>query len=423
MSQSAAGAANDRRSRWAARENARRQADYQRRLRAWQSDADELESMVQTAYTYRGGPSASVVLKRGEALFYELPRVSLVEVQRGQGHYVGGYSGFSFRIAKGIRYNVGGTRGTYVPGVEQHKITDEGPASITNQRVIFQGSRNSREWAFAKMLGIQHDDTRPFTLMHVSNRQKVSGLLYDAADTTAFRFYLSLAVAHFQNAATPFYEHVKSERDQHAAQKPTEPPIARPEDAPAGFATVLGAVRTAYFGRPGWSRKVRVTQGIVTVALTAGLIGSAAGGGGHGQTPTALSGAAPQTTTPATTPAYTPPVTAPATHAAVVHHTASPIATHTAFKPKPKPTHAVTVSTCGAPANPWGYNFCSRGSLIYSPAVDVCSYFSCINNFENGSGYMTECTDGMYSMSGGNRGACSYHGGEAQPVYSGSGPH
>src|SRR5438067_4871908 len=113
--------------------------------------------MVHTAYTYRGRTSDSVVLKRDELLFFELPRVSLVEVQRGQGHYVGGYSGFSFRVAKGIRYSVGGTRGTYVPGAEQHKVTDEGSVAITNQRVVFQGSRNSREWAFAKMLGIQHD--------------------------------------------------------------------------------------------------------------------------------------------------------------------------------------------------------------------------------------------------------------------------
>ena len=81
------------------------------------------------------------------------------------------------------------------------------------------------------------------------------------------------------------------------------------------------------------------------------------------------------------------------------------------------------LSTCGAPSNPWGYNFCGRGSYIYSPAPGVCSYFSCINNFSNGSGYMTECADSMYSMSGGRRGACSYHGGETQPVYSGSGPH
>jgi len=66
-----------------------------------------------------------------------------------------------------------------------------------------------------------------------------------------------------------------------------------------------------------------------------------------------------------------------------------------------------------------GYNYCGRGSLIVSPDPHTCSYFSCINNFYNGSGYMEECNDGMVSMSGGRRGACSYHGGEQRPVYSG----
>jgi hypothetical protein len=71
---------------------------------------------------------------------------------------------------------------------------------------------------------------------------------------------------------------------------------------------------------------------------------------------------------------------------------------------------------CGAPPNPWHYNFCG-GSLITAPASAVCTYFACIPNFRNGVGYMVECNDGMYSMSGGRQGACSYHGGERRPVY------
>lgn len=80
---------------------------------------------------------------------------------------------------------------------------------------------------------------------------------------------------------------------------------------------------------------------------------------------------------------------------------------------------AQQASTCGAPSNPYGYNFCGTGGYITSPASDVCSYFNCINNFSNGRGYMVECNDGTYSMSGGIRGACSYHHGEDRPVYSG----
>lgn len=89
----------------------------------------------------------------------------------------------------------------------------------------------------------------------------------------------------------------------------------------------------------------------------------------------------------------------------------------------PTPTPVTTTGTCGAPSNPYGYNFCSSGSLIYNPASGVCSYFDCIASFWNGSGYMAECSDGTFSMSGGNSGACSTHGGVWRPVYSGTGPH
>jgi hypothetical protein len=74
---------------------------------------------------------------------------------------------------------------------------------------------------------------------------------------------------------------------------------------------------------------------------------------------------------------------------------------------------------CGAPANPYGYNFCGRGSYVVDPPADVCSYFDCIANFDNGHGHMEECRDHTYSMSGGRSGACSHHGGELRPVYSG----
>jgi hypothetical protein len=77
------------------------------------------------------------------------------------------------------------------------------------------------------------------------------------------------------------------------------------------------------------------------------------------------------------------------------------------------------VSLCGAPANPYGYNLCGRGSQVTSPPSDICTYFNCIANFTHGHGYMVECNDGTYSMSGGIHGACSYHGGESQPVTNG----
>jgi hypothetical protein len=81
--------------------------------------------------------------------------------------------------------------------------------------------------------------------------------------------------------------------------------------------------------------------------------------------------------------------------------------------PQPPPQPA---STCGAPANPWGYNFCG-GNTIALPAPEFCNYFNCIANFWNGRGYVMQCADGAFSKSGGVQGSCSYHGGNSRPLY------
>jgi hypothetical protein len=123
------------------------------------------------------------------------------------------------------------------------------------------------------------------------------------------------------------------------------------------------------------------------------------------QTRTTLAAKAPPVATPSRPTATSPAVPSPPHTSA---HPGAPASTRPAA-PAPLP------ALCGAPPNPFGYNFCS-GQNIYTPASDVCSYFGCIANFWNGVGFMEQCNDGMYSMSGGRRGACSHHGGEHQAV-------
>jgi hypothetical protein len=76
----------------------------------------------------------------------------------------------------------------------------------------------------------------------------------------------------------------------------------------------------------------------------------------------------------------------------------------------PPPPVAPATNLCGAPANPWGYNFCG-GTTISSPPASFCNYFSCIANFWNGRGSVMQCKDFMFSLSGGIQGSCSYHDG------------
>ena len=87
----------------------------------------------------------------------------------------------------------------------------------------------------------------------------------------------------------------------------------------------------------------------------------------------------------------------------------------------PAISHVVAVSVvpvakrCGAPRNPYRYNYCS-GKYIYRPASGICSYFRCIGNFWNGRGYVVQCRDGMLGKSGGIQGSCSYHGGNRRAL-------
>ncbi|HEX6540659.1 MAG TPA: hypothetical protein VF040_02805 [Ktedonobacterales bacterium] len=75
--------------------------------------------------------------------------------------------------------------------------------------------------------------------------------------------------------------------------------------------------------------------------------------------------------------------------------------------PAPVPTCLPDAVNC----NPWGYNF-TQGNRIYKPPAAFCDVFSCVASFWDGSGYVVECQDGIYSKTGGRTGSCGGHGGE-----------
>lgn len=120
------------------------------------------------------------------------------------------------------------------------------------------------------------------------------------------------------------------------------------------------------------------------------------------------------TDTPTPTPTQKPAPTATPTQKPTPRPTPTQIVIH----PTPTPTQAHCVAINN---NPWCYNF-SPGNLINYPPSGFCNYFNCIPTFygsdDPGDGYIIECQDGTYSQSGGESGACSYHGGEMRPLYS-----
>ena len=170
------------------------------------------------------------------------------------------------------------------------------------------------------------------------------------------------------------------------------------------------------------NNKVRHVFGCATViAVVLFSIVSAAIGSGNTAPPTAIPTPAQQAVLTSDTPTPLPTPTHPAP-------TPTP-------KPTPKPTFAPTHQSTPRPTqppptptpcpgvncNPWGYNF-SSGKLTSYPPSNFCDYFNYIASFwgsdDPGDGYVVQCTDGTFSQSGGESGACSYHGGVSRPLYS-----
>lgn len=114
--------------------------------------------------------TARIMLKRGEIAHLESAAQLLKEVQIKE--FRGGSRGVSFRIAKGVSYRVGASRGRmHVIGTEL-QVQDEGTLMVTSQRAVFAGTRKTVEVSFAKLIGLNvFNDGIQF---HVSNRQNPS---------------------------------------------------------------------------------------------------------------------------------------------------------------------------------------------------------------------------------------------------------
>ena len=90
-------------------------------------------------------------------------------------HYVGGYSGVSFRVAKGVRFNLGGVRGHRVSEREVVAVS-RGQLSFTSGRILFLGQRKAFEVPWSKLMAVEpyFDGIQLFT----RNRQRSPLMVY-----------------------------------------------------------------------------------------------------------------------------------------------------------------------------------------------------------------------------------------------------
>jgi hypothetical protein len=195
-----------------AKKVAKEQADV---LATWQLQRDGYAELLSVASGFKGSAAADIMLSAGEALFYRLTGVALVEERQKKGHYEGVSTGFSIPVGsargRSVRYRVGANRGHYEQGAPAPTAIDTGTAYITNKRVIVQGGNQTRECAFAKLIGFQHSADDGSTTFSVSNRQKPTTIHYGPDVAASFHFRLDLALAHFRGAVAEFVDQIQGD--------------------------------------------------------------------------------------------------------------------------------------------------------------------------------------------------------------------
>jgi hypothetical protein len=90
----------------------------------------------------------------GELVHEEIADAILLEEHVVSSGWVSGHSGVSFRIAKGVSWRIGGSRGRHVSERAVVPIS-EGPLMITNQRVVFLGNAKTFTAPWSKVLVVE----------------------------------------------------------------------------------------------------------------------------------------------------------------------------------------------------------------------------------------------------------------------------
>jgi hypothetical protein len=218
-----------RKERRAAKVAARENAELEQRRAV-------LTQYLDWAKTFEGqsasevGTDCPLALKAGERVYMIMEGAALIEPRRGPGHWQGGNTGLSVRVpgTKSMRYRIGATRGQFVQGEERPTPIDTGVIVITNQRAVFMGSKQTREWLWPKLIGLTHASDAPWTAISVSNRQKTSGFAYDKEHSDDIRFRLDLAISRALGTTDELVAHIEGELAALPAPQPAQPPTAPP---------------------------------------------------------------------------------------------------------------------------------------------------------------------------------------------------
>lgn len=138
-------------------------------------------------------PTSTIVLKKNEIAHFVVG-ANLLEERVVSRSYKGGSHGVSFRIAKGLTYRVGQSRGKLVS--EKGIVTvDSGDFIITNQRLIFSGGKKSFSYEYRRLLAWNmYSDG---ILLNIDNASSRTLTFVGDVDIDAIHFALSFLVKNY----------------------------------------------------------------------------------------------------------------------------------------------------------------------------------------------------------------------------------
>ena len=170
--------------------------EYQLNYADWKRDIEiftKIKAAFELAAKGEDAVSNLTVQKAGEFVLWR-GQGQFHEAGRAAGHYEGSSQGVSIPVVAGIRYRVGAMRGSFVPGNEIQVYKEVGDVVLTTDRLMFNGMMNTKEWAFSKWNGAATSNDETDFIFHVSNRQKTSGILFEAQVGREFNRFLAQAL-------------------------------------------------------------------------------------------------------------------------------------------------------------------------------------------------------------------------------------
>jgi hypothetical protein len=211
----------------AKRANKEAMANYDLQINDWRTDVEIFQKIREAFLIATKGEdvvSNQTIQKPGEIVLWKA-QGQFHEAGRGAGSYQGSSQGLSIPVVAGIRYRVGATRGTFVSGDPIQKYGEVGDVILTNQRVMFNGMFNTKEWAFAKWNGAAASADETDYIFHVSNRQKTSGVLFSAHDGREFNRFLSCALIAAEYGMDRVIKEIDKNVKELEEDKPAIPPL------------------------------------------------------------------------------------------------------------------------------------------------------------------------------------------------------